>query len=56
MATNMPPHNLGEVVAALLALIEDPDIKPKELMKIIPGPDLPSGGKVLVGDGVKKPI
>jgi len=54
MATNMPPHNLGEVVAALLALIEDPDIKPKELMKIIPGPDLPSGGKVLVGDGVKE--
>ena len=43
MATNMPPHNLGEVVSALLALIEDPDIKPKELMKIIPGPDLPSG-------------
>ena len=54
MATNMPPHNLGEVVAALLALIEDPDIKPRELMKIIPGPDLPSGGKVLVGDGVKE--
>ena len=53
MATNMPPHNLGETVDALLALIENPEIKPRELMKIIPGPDLPSGGKVLVGDGMK---
>jgi DNA gyrase subunit A len=49
----MPPHNLGEVVSALLALIEDPEIKPRELMKIIPGPDLPSGGKLLIGDGMK---
>ena len=54
MATNMPPHNLGETVDALLALIENPEIKPRELMKIIPGPDLPSGGKVLVGDGMKE--
>ena len=54
MATNMPPHNLGEVVTALLALIDDPEIKPRELMKIIPGPDLPSGGKVLIGDGMKE--
>jgi DNA gyrase subunit A len=53
MATNMPPHNLGEVVSALLALIDDPEIKPRELMKIIPGPDLPSGGKLLIGDGMK---
>ncbi len=54
MATNMPPHNLGEVVSALLALIDDPAIKPKELMKLIPGPDLPTGGKVMVGDGIKE--
>ena len=54
MATNMPPHNLGEVVSALLALIDDPAIKPKELMKIIPGPDLPGGGKVMIGEGIKE--
>jgi len=54
MATNMPPHNLGEIVEALLTLIENPEIKPKELMKIVPGPDLPSGGKILVGDGIKE--
>ena len=49
MATNMPPHNLGEVVSALLALIDDPAIKPKELMKLLPG-----GGKVMVGEGIKE--
>ncbi len=54
MATNMPPHNLGEVVSALLSLIDDPAIKPKELMKIIPGPDLPGGGKVMIGEGIKE--
>lgn len=54
MATNMPPHNLGEIVEALLMLIENPEVKPKELMKIVPGPDLPSGGKILVGDGIKE--
>ena len=54
MATNMPPHNLGEIVEALLALIENPEVKPRELMKIVPGPDLPSGGKILVGDGIKE--
>jgi DNA gyrase subunit A len=53
MATNMPPHNLGEIVSALLALIDEPEIKPKELMKLVPGPDLPSGGKLLIGDGIK---
>ena len=53
MATNMPPHNLGEIVTALLTLIENPEVKPRELMKIVPGPDLPGGGKILVGDGIK---
>jgi len=44
MATNIPPHNLGEVVDGLVALVEHPDITIKELMKHIPGPDFPTGG------------
>jgi DNA gyrase subunit A len=52
MATNMPPHNLGEVVAALKLLLKKPDAKLSEIMKHIPGPDLPTGGVVLVADGL----
>ncbi len=48
MATNIPPHNLGEVVDACCAYIEDPEITPEELMQIVPGPDFPTGG-VIVG-------
>lgn len=44
MATNIPPHNLGEVVDGLVALVENPNITIKELMKHIPGPDFPTGG------------
>jgi DNA gyrase subunit A len=44
MATNIPPHNLGEVVDGLVALVENPDITIRELMKYIPGPDFPTGG------------
>ena len=44
MATNIPPHNLGEVVDGLIALVENPDITIKQLMKHIPGPDFPTGG------------
>jgi DNA gyrase subunit A len=44
MATNVPPHNLGEVISGLVALIEDPDITIKQLMKHIPGPDFPTAG------------
>jgi len=44
MATNIPPHNLGEVVDSLVAMVEKPDISVKELMKHIPGPDFPTGG------------
>ncbi len=44
MATNIPPHNLGEIVDATLALIENPDITPAELMEIVPGPDFPTAG------------
>jgi len=44
MATNIPPHNLGEVVDGLVAMVEKPDITIDELMKYIPGPDFPTGG------------
>jgi DNA gyrase subunit A len=44
MATNIPPHNLGEVIDGIIALVENPDITIKELMKLIPGPDFPTGG------------
>jgi DNA gyrase subunit A len=44
MATNIPPHNLGEIVDALVALVENPDITIKQLMRHIPGPDFPTGG------------
>jgi DNA gyrase subunit A len=44
MATNIPPHNLGEVVDGLIALVEDPDLTIKQLMRHIPGPDFPTGG------------
>jgi DNA gyrase subunit A len=48
MATKIPPHNLGEVIDATVALIEDPDIAEEELLKLIKGPDFPTGG-IIVG-------
>jgi DNA gyrase subunit A len=47
MATNIPPHNLGEVVGALTALIDDPTLSTKDLLKHIKGPDFPTGGEIL---------
>ena len=47
MATNIPPHNLGEVVEALVAMIHDPDLDNKDLCKFIMGPDFPTGGEIL---------
>jgi DNA gyrase subunit A len=47
MATNIPPHNLGEVVAALIALIDDPSLQTKDLLKFVKGPDFPTGGEIL---------
>ena len=44
MATNIPPHNVGEVIDGVLALIEDPKITDEDLIKIVPGPDFPTGG------------
>jgi DNA gyrase subunit A len=49
MATNIPPHNLKEVVAALTAMIDEPDIAVKDLLKHVKGPDFPTGGEVLNG-------
>jgi DNA gyrase subunit A len=53
MATNIPPHNLGEVVDALVALIDNPEISIRELMKLLPGPDFPTGGFVHGKEGLK---
>jgi DNA gyrase subunit A len=47
MATNIPPHNLREIVAALLAMIDDPDLDVKALVKHLKGPDFPTGGELL---------
>jgi DNA gyrase subunit A len=52
MATNMAPHNLREVVSALVHLISNPDASIADLMEHIPGPDLPSGGVALIGEGL----
>ncbi len=54
MATNIPPHNLGEVIDATLALIQNPDISTEELMEIIPAPDFPTGGIILGRSGARK--
>nr|WP_029204821.1 MULTISPECIES: DNA gyrase subunit A [unclassified Leisingera] len=54
MATNIPPHNLGEVVDATLALIEDPDLTSEQLIDYIPGPDFPTGGVMLGRSGARK--
>ena len=54
MATSIPPHNLGEVINGTLALIENKDIKIKELMKHIPGPDFPTGGTIIGKDIIKQ--
>ena len=53
LATNIPTHNLGEVISGAVALIDKPDIKLDELMKIIPGPDFPTGGFIVGGDDLK---
>jgi DNA gyrase subunit A len=54
MATNMAPHNLGEVVAAARHLIAHPEATLDELMRFVPGPDLPTGGKIVGLDGVRE--
>ncbi|MDC0452916.1 DNA gyrase subunit A [Candidatus Pelagibacter sp.] len=54
MATSIPPHNLGEIINGTLALIDNIDIKVKELMKHIPGPDFPTGGVIIGKDIIKQ--
>ncbi|MBC2835323.1 DNA gyrase subunit A [Paragemmobacter straminiformis] len=54
MATNIPPHNLGEVIDGTLAMIENPDISTEALMEIIPAPDFPTGGVILGRSGARK--
>ncbi|MBM7583276.1 DNA gyrase subunit A [Caldicoprobacter guelmensis] len=54
MATNIPPHNLGEVIDGTIALIDNPDITIEQLMKYIKGPDFPTGGIILGQEGIKE--
>jgi DNA gyrase subunit A len=54
MATNIPPHNLGELIDGLVALIHNPEITDVELMEYIPGPDFPTGGQILGTAGIKE--
>ena len=51
VATNIPPHNLGETIDGVVAYIDNPNIKPEQLMKIIKAPDFPSGGEIIDVDG-----
>ena len=53
MATNMPPHNLGEVVEAARHLLAHPDATLDDLMRFVPGPDLPTGGRIIGLDGIR---
>ncbi|MBI2236412.1 MAG: DNA gyrase subunit A [Magnetospirillum sp.] len=53
MATNIPPHNLGEVIDACCAYIDDPEVTPERLMELVPGPDFPTGGTILGRAGIR---
>jgi DNA gyrase subunit A len=54
MATNIPPHNLGEVVDGLIALIDNPDLSNEKLFELIPGPDFPTGGEIMGDAGIRE--
>ncbi len=54
MATNIPPHNLGEVVDAALALLDDPKMTDEALLEIVPGPDFPTGGFIMGRNGARR--
>jgi DNA gyrase subunit A len=54
MATNIPPHNLGEVVDAVVATLENPEITLEELMKLVPGPDFPTAGFICGREGIRQ--
>ncbi len=54
MATNIPPHNLGEVIEATIAMIKNPEIDLEELIRIVPGPDFPTGAVICGRDGIRR--
>ena len=54
MTTNIPPHNLGEVISAIQVLMENPDATASELMEALPGPDFPTGGIIIGKSGIRK--
>ncbi|MBD1371966.1 DNA gyrase subunit A [Hazenella sp. IB182357] len=54
MATNIPPHNLREIVAGILMMLDDPDVTVEQLMNVIKGPDFPTGGTILGYEGIRK--
>ena len=54
MATNIPPHNLKEVVDATCLMIDNPDVTTDELMKVLPGPDFPTGGIIMGSEGIRE--
>jgi DNA gyrase subunit A len=54
MATNIPPHNLGEVIDATIRVIDDPEVEVEDLMEIVPGPDFPTGALILGRSGIRQ--
>lgn len=54
MATNIPPHNLGEVIDGTITLMENPELSSEDLMHFIPGPDFPTGGIIMGADGLRQ--
>ena len=53
MATSIPPHNINEIINALIEIIKRPNISEERLLTIIPGPDFPTGGEILLGNGIR---
>ncbi len=56
MATNIPPHNLGEVVDACLLMIDEPDVELERLLDVVPGPDFPTGGEIIGRTGARQAL
>lgn len=56
MATNIPPHNLGEVIDACLALLDNPELTTEELLDYVPGPDFPTGGEIIGRSGARQAL
>lgn len=54
MATNIPPHNLGETIDAYVAMLDNPEITVEELMGYLPGPDFPTGGIIMGNAGIRQ--